>query len=380
MLPGKKYVPEDYVTILRHRIWWVLVPFAIVSAATAMIARTLPDLYYSETNILVVPQRVPEAYVRSTVTTRLEDRLQAIQPQILSRTRLEQIIQEFDLYAKERAKGELMEDVVVRMRREIRVTTEPAANSFRIGYTGQNPLVVQKVVNQLATLFINENLRDREVQAENTNQFIEAQLVDARRQLEDIEGRLAAYRQAHSGELPSQLDSNLQQVQNARTQIQTISESLNRDQERKIELERQLANITSLPAEGAAVTAPMTKAPQPQPMAGSTAQRLAAARANVKAYEVRGLKAGHPDLEAAKRVVKDLETALQAEVAGDGSGDLMNASPAEIERHQQIAATEERLAELNKQMEQKRTDLALFEKQAREYKPGLMPFPRERTS
>ena len=62
--------------------------------------RTLPNLYRSDTLILVVPQRVPESYVRSTVTTRIEDRLQSITQQILSRTRLERIIQDFNLYAE----------------------------------------------------------------------------------------------------------------------------------------------------------------------------------------------------------------------------------------------------------------------------------------
>ena len=76
MLPGKVYKPEDFLQILRRRLWLLLVPFAIVSAATAVYSRRLPDIFRSDTLILVVPQRVPESYVRSTVTTRIEDRLQ----------------------------------------------------------------------------------------------------------------------------------------------------------------------------------------------------------------------------------------------------------------------------------------------------------------
>ena len=89
MLPGKKYTPEDIVRILVRRIWLLLVPFAIISAAVAVYVRRLPDLYRSETLILVVPPQVPEGFVRSTVSARLENRLPAIQQQILSRTRLE---------------------------------------------------------------------------------------------------------------------------------------------------------------------------------------------------------------------------------------------------------------------------------------------------
>src|SRR5262245_5846381 len=102
MLPGKAYKPEDILLILRRRTWFLLVPFAIVSAATAVYSRALPDIFRSDTLILVVPQRVPETYVRSTVTTRIEDRLQSITQQILSRTRLERVIQDFDLYVEQR--------------------------------------------------------------------------------------------------------------------------------------------------------------------------------------------------------------------------------------------------------------------------------------
>src|SRR3990170_2600568 len=116
MLPGKRYKLEDVLQILRKRLWIVLVPFAVVSAATALVVRQWPDSYRSSTLILVVPQRVPENFVRSTVTTRLDDRLQAISQEILSRTNLERIIEDFNLYPEERKTG-IMEDVVDRMRR-----------------------------------------------------------------------------------------------------------------------------------------------------------------------------------------------------------------------------------------------------------------------
>ena len=161
------------------RFWVLLVPFSIVAACTAIYARYLPDVYRSDTLILVVPQRVPESYVRSTVTTRIEDRLQSISQQILSRTRLERIIQDFNLYPEERRVG-IMEDVVEKMRRDIAVQVVKG-DAFRVGYVGTEPRTVMKVTDRLASLFIEENLRDREVLAEGTNQFLEAQLEDARR-------------------------------------------------------------------------------------------------------------------------------------------------------------------------------------------------------
>src|SRR5215467_10981200 len=115
MLPGKTFNPEDAFDIIRRRYWTLLVPFAVVSAITAAAARRLPVLYRSQAMIQVVPQRVPENYVKATVTTRIEDRLQSIRQQILSRTRLEQVIQEFNLYPEAR-RIDIMENVVDRMR------------------------------------------------------------------------------------------------------------------------------------------------------------------------------------------------------------------------------------------------------------------------
>ena len=152
MLPGKVYKPEDFLQILRRRIWLLLVPFAIVSAATAVYSRRLPDVFRSDTLILVVPQRVPESYVRSTVTTRIEDRLQSISQQILSRTRLERIIQDFNLYVEQRRVG-IMEDIVEQMRRDI-IIQVVKGDAFRVSYTGQDPRTVMKVTDRLSSLFI----------------------------------------------------------------------------------------------------------------------------------------------------------------------------------------------------------------------------------
>ena len=94
MIPGKKYTPEDLLRAGWRSRWLIVLPFIFITVSTAIVSYYLPNKYRSETLILVVPQRVPEQYVHSTVTTRIEDRLHSISQQILSRTRLERIIQE----------------------------------------------------------------------------------------------------------------------------------------------------------------------------------------------------------------------------------------------------------------------------------------------
>jgi polysaccharide chain length determinant protein (PEP-CTERM system associated) len=348
MLPGKKYTPEDILFILRRRYWMLLLPFALISAATAVGARMLPDSYRSETLILVVPQRVPENYVKSTVTSRIEDRLQSISQQILSRTRLERIVQDFNVYKEERRTG-IMEDIIARMRRDITVQVVKG-DAFRISYVGDEPRTVMKVTERLASLFIEENLRDREVLAEDTNQFLEAQLEDARRRLIEQEKKLETYRRGHAGELPEQLDSNLQAVQNTQMQIQSLVESLNRDRDRRLVVERQLVEASTPTVE------PVTERPKTPSEEGATAtERLAAARIQLKALELR-FKPGHPDITLLKRRIKDLEVKAEAEALAAPVTSESEKSPAEMARQQRVAALRDELEQLDRQIAEKVED------------------------
>ena len=204
MLPSTRLTVDDVLLILRRRAGLVLATVAVVAAVTAAWALLLPNRYRSETVILVLPQRVPETYIKSTVTARIEDRLQSITQEILSRTRLERIIRDFDLYVVER-RTQLMETIIEDMRRDIDVKVVVKGDAFRVAYVGDDPQTVMRVTNGLAALFIEENLRDREELAEGTNRFLEAQLADARQRLIEHEEKLEQYRSRFSGELPSQL-------------------------------------------------------------------------------------------------------------------------------------------------------------------------------
>jgi polysaccharide chain length determinant protein (PEP-CTERM system associated) len=365
MLPGKTYTVDDVVRIARRRIWWLLVPFALVAAATALLARALPDMYRSETLVQIVPQQVPSSFVKPVVTTSIEDRLQSIRQQILSRTRLEQLIMEFNLYPEERQYG-IMEDIVQRMRdRDIQIQVVNG-NSFRISFIGRDANTVAKVTGRQASLFIGESLQDRKNLSEGTNDFLEQQLVKAHDQLQEIERRLADYNRSHTGELPSQLDANLQQVRAAQMQQQALADSLNRDQDMRIELERQLAQ-----ARTPIVTVPAANGSAPT----STAQQLAVARAQLADYETR-YKPGHPDLEAARRAVHDLEQKARDEAAAAGSPDGAEVlSPAEAARQQQVSNLQAQIDELDRQMTRKRADQQKLQSSAAEYQRRVEATP-----
>lgn len=334
--PTAALTASDVMRILRRRAGPLLVTLALVSGATAAGALLLPDLYRSETLILVVPQRVPESYVKATVTAKIEDRLLSITHQILSRTRLERIIQDFDLYAAARRTG-VMETIVEDMRRDITVKVVKG-DAFRVAYVGDDPRTVMQVTARLASLFIEENLRDREELAEGTNRFLEAQLAEARRRLIDHEKKLQEYRSRFAGELPSQLPSTLQIIQNNQMQMQSMFESVNRDRDRRLLIERQLRQ-----AENEAERSSST------PDAPSTsARQLAVSRAALAESETR-LTAAHPDVQGQRRIVRELERAVAAE-ASDSPAAPTAPSTAEIARQQRVAELRAELEQLDRQL------------------------------
>jgi polysaccharide chain length determinant protein (PEP-CTERM system associated) len=298
-----------------QRKWLILAPLVLTGTAAVMYSRSLPDMYRSETTILVVPQRVPESYVRSTVTMRIQDQLQSLRQQILSRVRLEQIIRDFNLYPEAR-RTEPMEAVVAQMRPAVNVDIV-REDAFSVNYTSTDPTAAKLVAERLASMFIEENLRERERQAEGTSEFLETQLESARERLEQHERTLAQYRRRYSGELPSQLDSNVQMLNSLQVQAQGIGNDLDRDRDRVIVLDRMIEEMAEpIPVVVAARgdssgTIGPTGSPGPP---GSAAERLAAARAALDELRTR-LKPEHPDVAAARRLVAELERKAEAEAA-----------------------------------------------------------------
>ena len=307
MIPGKQYSFDTLLQVARRRKWLIILPTLLIGAIGAAIVALLPNVYRSETLILVVPQRVPESYVRSTVTARIEDRLQSISQQILSRTRLEQIVTDFNLYAEERADDELMEDIVEKMRTRDIFIDIIKGDAFRVSYQAGDPRTAMRVTERLASLFIDESLRDREVLAEGTSQFLATQLDEARRQLVLTENKLQEFQRLHNGELPAQMSANLQGQHNAEMALQSIAEDLNRDRERRILLERQVTDLV----EDQTVTPKPGDNEKPE-MAQTLEDELKLAQQALLAVELK-LKPEHPDVRKQRRAVEELEKRVAAQ-------------------------------------------------------------------
>jgi uncharacterized protein involved in exopolysaccharide biosynthesis len=202
------YWRQTITTILvgpmKQRLLWVLVPTVVTAAITATLSYYfVPTRYQSEALVLIVPQQVPESSVPSSVDTHIENRLQTMTRQILSRTRLERIIVDFNLYSEQRKKA-VMADVVDGMRSSIGIQID-GGDSFRVRFTSNEPKTAQHVTERLVSLFIEENLRGREFLADATNNFLDARIANLRRQIIETEGKLRNLRATTSGEL-SQAD------------------------------------------------------------------------------------------------------------------------------------------------------------------------------
>ena len=237
MLPGRQLTPSYVLQRLWHFRWLIVTPLVVCTMTALIISASLPDVYQADTLIQVVPQRIPDSFVRSTVTMKAEERIEAVTHQVKSRVQLEGLINEFALYPKERQRLP-MEDVIALMRNSIthelvRANRSEPADAFHLMFTYTDAAVSAKVTQRLATLYIDRNARDRSKLAGQTDEFLESKLQDARRELEAQERRLKEFRERHAGRLPSQSDFNLQAIQSSSGQAQTLAESISRDRDRK---------------------------------------------------------------------------------------------------------------------------------------------------
>jgi polysaccharide biosynthesis transport protein len=220
-----------YFGVIRRRHMWFLIVLFSVWAVVWGASWLLQSRYSSSTLILVEEPTMPKNYVEPNVNENLQDRLQSISEQILSRTRLLQIIDNLHLYDSK--KGTLTaDDKVSRMRKDINVELvhnkqNGEISAFRVTYTAPDPYVAQQITNELTKLFINENLSVRKQQSESTTQFLQNQLAIARSNLAEQDAKVRAFQAAHQGSLPTQEASNLQILSGLQSQLQNEQDALN---------------------------------------------------------------------------------------------------------------------------------------------------------
>jgi polysaccharide chain length determinant protein (PEP-CTERM system associated) len=360
---------SDYWEILLRRRWWVIIPFVLISGGTNAVVSKLPKTYLSKTTILVEPQKVPSDFVKPTVTTDVNNRLQIISQEILSRTHLQRIIDELGLYRNEPTVDRILnvllhkgkptqEEIVDAMRKDITVETvadeqdrNHSLGAFKISYQGYDPAVVQQVTRELAALFIEENMKVRELQAQGTTHFIDDELEKARLLLEEQEKQLRDFKGAHMGSLPEQQGANLQLLGQLQVALQVNGDGLAHAQSQKTYEQSLLAAVTAREA---------------QPLTPLGQSELGARREQLKQAEAQYTPL-HPDVIELREEVKQLAQSVpaQGEAARNAqapapSGDLapdqirgqIALLDAEVKRRtQQEAEIEKRIKQMQARVE-----------------------------
>ncbi|SEM42821.1 polysaccharide chain length determinant protein, PEP-CTERM locus subfamily [Syntrophus gentianae] len=245
--------------LMRRRGKTFLVTFFSLLSLIVITAFVLPPVYVSKSTILIEAQQIPQEYVRTSVTSYVEERLTTISQQIMSRAKLLEIINQFNLYPEMR-KTFAIEEIIGNMRNDINLETISTGSfgkkriqsgtakaettiAFTLSYSGKDPATVQKVASVLASLYLEENFKKRGERAAGITEFLNSQLNELKKQMDGYANQISALKSAHMGELPEHGAANIQALDQLRRDLDQVNAQIRTAQERKIYLESQLTTV-----------------------------------------------------------------------------------------------------------------------------------------
>jgi succinoglycan biosynthesis transport protein ExoP len=241
-------IVRQHWNVLRRHISLLTLVSVALSAASVVVTALLPDVYQAMTTILVDPQKIPERYVASTVTSDPTDHLNTLKEQVLSTSRLQEIIDRDHLFPTLRrtmSREEVLDYMRKKIKIELKQGSDQGLSSFTITYEDRDRTAVAAITNQLAASFIDWNLQVRQQQATDTTQFLSSELEQAKRSLELQESQLEAFRLKHVGSTPDQLEGNLQTISRLQTQLQSNADAISRLDEERIMLTQARSPVTA---------------------------------------------------------------------------------------------------------------------------------------
>jgi succinoglycan biosynthesis transport protein ExoP len=385
---------EDYIDIARRHKAWIMGPaFAglIISVVGAFL---WPDTYISSASIKVVPQQVPTNYVQANVNQLMQDRISSLAQSILSRNMLTSLINTLQLYPKEMARKP-MDDVVDDMRRDIKiggigtmaVGASSAVPAFQISFAYTDRYKAQRVVQELASRFIDENFRNRTRDSLMTNQLLRDNWDTAKKDLEATEMKVAEFRGRNSGRLPDQMSMNLQQMNALQARTTSLNESISRINQERLMMEGLLRIYKD---EMSAAKQPLTI----ERSAERKNERLAETDREIRKLEdVLGMqreryKDSHPDIQQTMTLLaaakKKRETILQAEdstkkTVAEDSAPIQVIAPGAAKEARNLEANyrriETQISAKNMEAEDIRKELDQVNSQMRAYETRMQGTP-----
>ena len=351
-----------YIQLAIRRKWIILLASIPILVAGLVYCLIAPLTYKASALIVVVPQKVPESYVRTTVTGRNDERIRGILQEITSRTNLERLIKKFNLYPEMRKKYP-MEMVVKHMKNDLSIDNPRGArqNAFNVSFQGRDPELVAKVANALANLFVEQNLKLRESQSANTAKFLSEELNKIYVELKKREEALKKYKMEHMGELPEQRESNLATLAALQRQLQDVQENIRRAEDRKLLIRQQLSDQrTSLNL------VQSQQGTQSRPMASGNLS-LPELKDRLRVLLTRYTE-NHPDVVALKKAIAQQEKLLEAnkEKAGtfssSHSAPTLTGNPALDALKLQLRSTEFEIRQLKEEKRNVEKQIAIYQK------------------
>lgn len=354
----------------RFRKWYFILPAFIIPLAALILAFQLPPVYESKSTILIEEQQIPPDFVRSTVTGYADQHVQLLTQQILSRTKLWEIVEKYNLYVKERTK-DTKENILEKMRKDIKFETisaevqdkkkgrgapiESVTIAFKISYQGSNPDLVQKVTNTLTSLYLEENLKYREGQAQTTTKFLEAELKELKEKIDYLGKMISTFKAKNPGTLPELRDFNQTQVVQLDNELRRLDSEIQAAQNQKIYLEGLLG--TARFNRGEADPDEPSKDPKIRLMAVNEV--------------LKGLRAkyseDHPDIQRLTKEKTQLEQLIKAQ---SGGGDIQTQwRLAQLQA--ELAAKLSKYAEQHPDIKKLKAEIAQLQAEAQKGNPAL---------
>jgi polysaccharide chain length determinant protein (PEP-CTERM system associated) len=246
----------DYLAILKRRKMQLLIPAAIILLLSIGLAVGLPSIYRAEGTILIEQQAIPSELVRSTVTSFAGERIQVISQRVMTTENLGKIIENYGLYADKREDtsitllaAELQEDIELKMisadvvdPRSGRPTT--ATIAFTLAYSNKDPRIAQKVTNELVSLYLNANLKQRTQSALETSSFLRAEASRLNQEISELEASLAEFKEKHVNNLPELQQLNIQLMERNERELSNTVQQIRNLEERKIYLQSEMAQVS----------------------------------------------------------------------------------------------------------------------------------------
>ena len=250
MLGHRQLTVQDVTGMIRRHIWYLVIPTILGCVGAYAVSLKLPSRYESKSLILVEGQKIPDTLVKSVINDDINSSLSAMNEEILSRSRLEPLIEKYGLFSSPDLTPEARVNLLAKAIQFEAVAPMTDSRSsklpgFRIIVTLSDARKAQQVCSDITSMFIEEDLKNREQESDGATQFMEKQVADAQQKMNDQDGKLAAFKRAHFGSLPDEEQTNLGLLTSASTQLQAISQAIDRDQGDKSILEGMLSTQIS---------------------------------------------------------------------------------------------------------------------------------------